>query len=93
VTVTIIGDTTEATFAPASSGSDPNSLSPVPSCNPAGTTLSSLLYFDTTGAQLFYCTATNTWGQFTGVGPLTVLFVEMDANNQTTGILQLQALP
>jgi hypothetical protein len=93
VTVTIIGDTTEATFAPASSASDPNTLSPVPSCNPSGTTLSSLLYFDTTGAQLFYCTATNTWGQFTGVGPLTVLFVEMDANNQTTGILQLQALP
>lgn len=92
VAVAIIADTTEATFAPGNSGSDPNTLTPVPTCSPSSTTLSSLLYFDTSTAPLFYCAATNTWAQFTGIGPNTVLFVEMDAN-QTTGILRLQSLP
>lgn len=91
--VTIIADTTETTFAPGSSPSDPNTLTPVPTCSPSSTTLSSLLYFDTSSAQLFYCTATSTWGQFTGVGPNTVLFVEMDATGTTAGILRLQSLP
>jgi len=98
VLVTIIADTTESTFDPGSSTSDPNSLNPVPTCSTSDTTLSQLLYFDTTTAQLFYCTtaqgaATSSWGQFTGVGPNTVLFLEMDANQETTGIMRLQSLP
>lgn len=92
VAVTIIADTTETTFAPGESSSDPNTLTPVPACSPSGATLSSVLYFDTATAQLFYCSATNTWAQFTGVGPNTVLFVEMDAS-QSTGMLRLQSLP
>lgn len=94
----IADDTAETNFAPGTGTSDPNGPPPV-SCNPsnASSALGEVLYFDTSTAQLFYCSATNGWAQFTGTGSGTVLFIEMDSSpqlgvEQSSGILELQQL-